>query len=293
MGRGRPRGQGRPGHVLVSGRGSPAPRRTPASDVLHCPTMRAPLRSKIPLVVTIHDVAVLRHPEAFNGWTRRYSARTLPRVVRAANAIVVGSAFSRDELVELLRRADESKVRVIPYGVGPPFTPEGPAADGRLRARRLDARAEEELRPPRRGLPALRARRARAARRRRRGLGRRRASTATGCGGWKVSTTRSSRACTAAPWRSSTSRSTRASGCRCSRRWPAGLRSSRPPAGRTTSSRRASPSRSTRSTSTRSRRASSGRSPPARSRSACAGRPTSPGSAPCRSHVDLYKELAG
>ena len=49
------------------------------------------MRSKIPLVVTIHDVAVLRHPEAFNSWTRRYSARSLPRVVKAASAIVVGS----------------------------------------------------------------------------------------------------------------------------------------------------------------------------------------------------------
>jgi glycosyltransferase involved in cell wall biosynthesis len=98
-------------------------------DVLHCPTMRAPFRSKIPLVVSVHDVAVLRHPEMFNGWTRRYSERALPKVVRAANAIVVGSAFSRDELLELLP-VDESKVRVIPYGVGPPFTPEGPAADG-------------------------------------------------------------------------------------------------------------------------------------------------------------------
>ena len=65
----------------------------------------------------------------FNGWTRRYSERALPKVVRAANAIVVGSAFSHDELIELLP-VDESKVRVIPYGVGPPFTPEGPAADG-------------------------------------------------------------------------------------------------------------------------------------------------------------------
>ena len=80
-------------------------------------------------MVTIHDVAVLRHPEAFNGWTRRYSARTLPRVARAASAIVVGSAFSRDEVVELLE-VPEEKVRVIPYGVGPPFTAEGPRADG-------------------------------------------------------------------------------------------------------------------------------------------------------------------
>jgi glycosyltransferase involved in cell wall biosynthesis len=99
------------------------------AEVLHCPTMRAPLRSRMPLVVTIHDVAVLRHPEAFNGWTRRYSARALPKVADAANAIVVGSAFSRDELLDVLP-VDESKVRVIPYGVGPPFTPDGPAAEG-------------------------------------------------------------------------------------------------------------------------------------------------------------------
>ena len=83
----------------------PRAARKEAVDVLHCPTMRAPLRSKLPLVVTIHDVAVLRHPEAFNGWTRRYSARTLPRVARAASAIVVGSAFSRDEVVDLLAGA--------------------------------------------------------------------------------------------------------------------------------------------------------------------------------------------
>ena len=97
-------------------------------DLLHCPTMRAPVRSKIPLVVTVHDVAVLRHPEAFNSWTRRYSAQSLPRVVKAASAIVVGSAFSRDELLDVLP-VDEAKVRVIPYGVGPPFTQDGPAEE--------------------------------------------------------------------------------------------------------------------------------------------------------------------
>jgi len=99
------------------------------AKVLHCPTMRAPLRSKIPLAVTIHDVAVLRHPEAFNGWTRRYSARALPRVADAASAIVVVSAFSRDELLDVLP-VDRAKVHVIPHGVGAPFTPDGPAAEG-------------------------------------------------------------------------------------------------------------------------------------------------------------------
>jgi glycosyltransferase involved in cell wall biosynthesis len=98
-------------------------------DVLHCTTMRAPFRSRVPLVVTIHDVAVLRYPESFNRWTRTYSALALPRVARAANAVVVGSAFAADEVRELLDVPAE-KVRVIPYGVGPPFGPEGPREEG-------------------------------------------------------------------------------------------------------------------------------------------------------------------
>jgi glycosyltransferase involved in cell wall biosynthesis len=98
-------------------------------DVLHAPTMRAPFDSSVPLVVTIHDLAVLRRPETFNSWTRRYSAYALPRVARAAGAIVVGSEFSRDEVVELLD-VPRDRIRVIPYGVGPPFTASGPAAGG-------------------------------------------------------------------------------------------------------------------------------------------------------------------
>jgi glycosyltransferase involved in cell wall biosynthesis len=98
-------------------------------DVLHCPTFRAPFRSRVPLVVTIHDVAVVRHPSAFNRWTRSYSAFALPRVARAAARIIVGSEFSKSEVVELLR-VPEERVRVVPYGVGEPFQAEGPASEG-------------------------------------------------------------------------------------------------------------------------------------------------------------------
>ena len=104
VGRRRPRDEGRPRHVLVSGHGSPRAAKDAGVDVLHCPTMRAPLRSKIPLVVTVHDVAVLRHPETFNGWTRRYSARTLPRVVR-------GRERDRRRIGVLSRRAARAASR--------------------------------------------------------------------------------------------------------------------------------------------------------------------------------------
>src|SRR5438067_174055 len=99
------------------------------ANVLHCPTFRAPVRCPVPLVVTFHDLAVLRRPEAFNAWTCRYSRALLPRVARAADRLIAVSEFTAQELVDLLR-VPETKIRVIPNAVGRPFTPEGEAAEG-------------------------------------------------------------------------------------------------------------------------------------------------------------------
>jgi glycosyltransferase involved in cell wall biosynthesis len=107
----------------------PARARRERVEVLHCPTFRAPLRSPAPLVVTVHDLAVLRHPEAFNRGTRRYSALTLPRIARAATAIIAVSEFTKREVVELLGVPDK-KVSVIPNAVSSAFRPDGPASDG-------------------------------------------------------------------------------------------------------------------------------------------------------------------
>jgi glycosyltransferase involved in cell wall biosynthesis len=107
----------------------PAKARRDRVDVLHCPTQRAPVRSPVPLVVTVHDLAVLRHPETFNRWTREYSRRVLPRVARAATRLIAVSEFTKRELLEVLD-VPEEKVRVIPNAVGEPFTVEGEAADG-------------------------------------------------------------------------------------------------------------------------------------------------------------------
>jgi glycosyltransferase involved in cell wall biosynthesis len=98
-------------------------------DVLHCPTHRAPVKSSVPLVVTLHDIAVLRHPELFNRWTRSYSKVVLPRVARAARIVIAASEFTRGELLSLLDLPEE-KVRVIPHAVGAPFGPDGDAAFG-------------------------------------------------------------------------------------------------------------------------------------------------------------------
>jgi glycosyltransferase involved in cell wall biosynthesis len=99
------------------------------ADLLHCPTYRGPLRPALPLVVTVHDLAVFRHPDAFNRWTRTYSPRVVPRVLAAARRIVAVSDFTRRELVELLH-VPADKIRVVPNGVDDEFTQDGPAAEG-------------------------------------------------------------------------------------------------------------------------------------------------------------------
>ena len=98
-------------------------------QALHCPTHRAPIRSSVPLVVTFHDLAVLRHPDAFNPWTRTYSRLVLPRVARAARRLIAVSEFTRRELHDLFD-VPEEKVRVIPNAVAAPFEPRGEAAAG-------------------------------------------------------------------------------------------------------------------------------------------------------------------
>jgi glycosyltransferase involved in cell wall biosynthesis len=80
-------------------------------------------------VVTFHDLAVLRHPQTFNRWTRAYSRLLLPKVARAAARVIAVSEFTRRELVEVLDVPDE-KIRVVPNAVGPPFTTDGARAAG-------------------------------------------------------------------------------------------------------------------------------------------------------------------
>jgi len=98
-------------------------------SVLHCPTFRGPVSTSIPLVVTVLDLAVLRHPGMFNQWSRRYSRFAVPRVVQAAAAVITISEFTKQEVIEVLGTAPE-KVHAIPIAVEQPFTPGGPRTEG-------------------------------------------------------------------------------------------------------------------------------------------------------------------
>jgi glycosyltransferase involved in cell wall biosynthesis len=98
-------------------------------DLLHCTIYRGPLRSRVPAVVTVHDLAVLRHPEAFPAWTRLYARTWLGPTLRAARRLVAVSEFSRRETVALAG-VPEERIDVVPNAVDALFTVDGPAAEG-------------------------------------------------------------------------------------------------------------------------------------------------------------------
>jgi glycosyltransferase involved in cell wall biosynthesis len=104
-------------------------RRARTLDVLHCTTFRGPTAAGVPTVLTVHDLAILRAPDAFPRWHRLYGRAGLRRVLRGADAIVSVSEFSRAETIELAGVPAE-RIRVIPHGVDSVFKPDGPCADG-------------------------------------------------------------------------------------------------------------------------------------------------------------------
>jgi glycosyltransferase involved in cell wall biosynthesis len=99
------------------------------AEILHCPTFRAPVRSRVPVVVTVHDVGVLREPTYFRQWSATYGRALVPRVLRSAARVIAVSEFTAAELVEVAG-VPEERVRVIPNASGAPFSPEGVAAEG-------------------------------------------------------------------------------------------------------------------------------------------------------------------
>jgi len=105
------------------------PRSARGLDLLHCTTFRGPLRAPVPFAVTLHDLALVRHPELFPRWHRFSGRAGIGPVARAADRVFAVSEFTKREAVELLGVASD-RVVVIGNAVEPVFTAVGPAADG-------------------------------------------------------------------------------------------------------------------------------------------------------------------
>jgi glycosyltransferase involved in cell wall biosynthesis len=106
------------------------PLRARRDDLLHCTTFRAPLKSPQPVLVTVHDLAVVRQPELFTAWTRLYARTLLLPVLRSATRVLAVSEFTKREVVELAGVPDERIDVAYNAASSSVFTPDGPAAAG-------------------------------------------------------------------------------------------------------------------------------------------------------------------
>ncbi len=91
-------------------------------DLLHVPHYNAPLLHRGPLIVSIMDVIHLSSPAYRDNLSTLFYARPmLNAVARKANHIITVSHYSKNEIVRALG-IPESKITVIPCGVGEEFT---------------------------------------------------------------------------------------------------------------------------------------------------------------------------
>ena len=82
----------------------------------------APLRCSAPIVVSVHDVSFLEHPEYFTYFRGLQLRLTVRRTVKAASCVLTPSEFSKRRILDAYKLPDE-KVVVLPYGVSSVFRP--------------------------------------------------------------------------------------------------------------------------------------------------------------------------
>ena len=124
----------RPGHlgkVLFEQRGFPAACRRIGATLAHVPYWGPPLRSPIPLVVTIHDLTTLLVPEYNRGARPRLYNALVGAAARGASHVITDSFSSKLDIIDHLG-IPEKDITAIYLGAGPQFAPRPPGGDNSL-----------------------------------------------------------------------------------------------------------------------------------------------------------------
>lgn len=89
-----------------------------AADLIHSPQYSMPLRAGLPVVVTVHDVSYVSHPEVYGPRRAEFYRSATRTAMSNATRIIVPSRATRDALVRLLA-ADPERIDVAYHGVDP------------------------------------------------------------------------------------------------------------------------------------------------------------------------------
>jgi glycosyltransferase involved in cell wall biosynthesis len=90
-------------------------------DLLHV-QYTAPLTCSAPIVVSVHDVSFLEHPEYFTTFRAMQLRLTVRRTVKGASCVLTPSEFSKRRILDAYNLSDD-KVVVLPNGVSSVFRP--------------------------------------------------------------------------------------------------------------------------------------------------------------------------
>jgi glycosyltransferase involved in cell wall biosynthesis len=91
-------------------------------DLLHV-QYTAPLGCPVPVVVTVHDVSFLEHPEYFKRGRAWQLQQTVSRTVKRAAKILTGTEYARSSILKVYGDVEEDKVVVVPYAAARQFRP--------------------------------------------------------------------------------------------------------------------------------------------------------------------------
>jgi len=91
-------------------------------DILFCPANIAPIfvSKNKKLVITIHDVAFLTHPNSFSKFFRWYYKFLIPINIKRADKIITVSEFSKSEIIKYYPKT-KNKIEVINLGIDKKF----------------------------------------------------------------------------------------------------------------------------------------------------------------------------
>ncbi len=104
-------------------------------DLLHVQYTAPLFHGSVPLIVSVHDVSYLSHPQYFTPFRRRQLRLTVRRTVRRAHKVLTVSQFSRRSILDAYG-LPEDKVVVMPNAASARFHPIArEAASASVRAR--------------------------------------------------------------------------------------------------------------------------------------------------------------
>jgi glycosyltransferase involved in cell wall biosynthesis len=115
----------RPGHmgkVMFEQRDFPRACAEVGADLVHVPYWGAPLRSAVPLIVTVHDITTLHVPEYRAGFKARLYNALVSASARGASHIITDSFSSKLDIMDYLH-IPEPDITAIYLAASPDYTP--------------------------------------------------------------------------------------------------------------------------------------------------------------------------